>query len=279
MTEFVSPSPQDLADRRRDLRRQRRHRNLQTLWRAAVVTSLTAGACWVAVQPVWLLRSPNQIQVEGNELLTDATIQELLPLDYPQSLLAVDPDAIAALLQAQAPIAAASVTRHLFPPRLEVSVAERQPVAVTQPRRATEQPPGLLDSVGNWLPQDSFMAVDPDWPLPTLTIVGYDPAYGSQWPSLYATVTASPVTITTVNWQDPNNVILETELGIIHIGAYSVNQLPRQLATLAQLRPLLAGDAAPTMAYLDLSDPDNPTLQGASLPLGENARPAPTSEP
>ena len=279
MTEFVSPSPEDLADRRRDLRRQRRHRNLQALWRTTVVTSLAAGACWLAIQPAWLLRSPDQIQVEGNELLTDAAIQNLLPLDYPQSVLAVDPDAIAALLQAQSPIAAAAVTRHLFPPRLEVSVAERQPVAVTQPRPAAQQPPGLLDSVGNWLPQDSFMAVDPDWPLPPLTIVGYDPAYASQWPSLYATVAASPVTITTVNWQDPNNVILETELGIVHIGAYSMNQLPRQLTTLAQLRPLLTGEAAPTMAYLDLSDPDNPALQGAALPLNENARPTASSEP
>lgn len=279
MTEFVSPSPEDLADRRRDLRRQRRHRNLQALWRTTVVTSLAAGACWLAIQPAWLLRGPGQVQVEGNEFLTDTTIQDLLPLDYPQSVLAIDPEAIAALLQAQAPIAAATVTRHVFPPRLEVVVAERQPVAVTQPRQAIEQPPGLLDSVGNWLPQDSFTAVDPDWPLPNLTFKGYDPAYASQWPSFYATVVASPITITTVDWQDPNNVILETELGIVHIGAYSVNQLPRQLTTLTQLRPLLTGEAAPTMAYLDLSDPDNPTLQGASLPLDQNAQPATSSEP
>ncbi|MEB3269311.1 MAG: FtsQ-type POTRA domain-containing protein [Leptolyngbya sp.] len=265
MSEFASLSPESLADRRRQLRRQRRYRNLQTLWRVTAVTGLTVAACWGVSQPFWLLRGPAQIWVEGNELLADDTVQSLVPLAYPQSVLAVDPDAIATQLQSQTPIAAATVSRHLFPPRLEVTVTERQPVAVTQPRNATNQPPGLLDPLGHWLPQESFTAVDPDWPLPTLTIMGYDPTYASQWPSLYATLQASPVPVTAVNWQDPNNLVLTTELGKVHIGAYNVHQLPQQLATLAQLRPLLTGDAIPAMAYLDLSDPENPLLQGASL--------------
>jgi cell division protein FtsQ len=243
------------------------------------VAGLTAGACWLLTHPLWLIRSADQVVVEGNQLLGDEVIQTLLPLDYPQSVLAVNPHAIADQLLAQAPIAEASVIRHLLPPRLEIWVQERQPVAVTRPVATLNQPAGLMDAKGNWLPQDRFTAVDPDWPLPPLVLQGYSADYAFQWPEFYAILQASPVTVTAVDWRDPGNVILDTELGTVHGGAYTAQRLRQQLTTLAQLRSLLTSDQAPQVTYIDLSDPEAPVLQGATLPATGSAAVAPSEEP
>ncbi|WP_008307840.1 cell division protein FtsQ/DivIB [Leptolyngbya sp. PCC 6406] len=268
MSEFISLSPEELATRRRQLRQQRRLRGLQTLWRTTAVSGLAAGACWLLAQPFWLIQSPAQVVVQGNERLTDETIQTLLPLDYPQSLLALEPEAIADLLRSQSPITEATVVRHLLPPRLEVWVQERQLVAVTAPVLSAQQEPGLLDAMGNWLPQASFSAFVTDWPLPTLVVEGYTPVYEGQWRSLYAALQASPITVNRLDWRDPSNLILHTNQGIVHLGPYEAHQFAQQLKTLAQLRPLMESDQAPPQAYLDLSNPEQPVLQGATLDTG-----------
>lgn len=265
MAESASPSPIDLAERRRNLRRQRRVRNLQALWRSFAVVGLTAGACWLMGQPVWLLRSPEQIQVEGNTFLSDQAIQRLLPVEYPQSLLAIKPQHLVARLQSQAPIEAAVVTRHLFPPHLSVWVEERQPVAVTLPSRdrpgAAAQKPGLLDSTGRWMPQDSFTSFAPEFSLPALTVRGFRPRYQSQWSSLYSVLQQSPIPISEVDWRDPSNLILQTALGTVYLGTYDAQRIQKQLSTLSRLQTLIESDAAPAVDYIDLTDPDRPAIK------------------
>jgi cell division protein FtsQ len=260
MTEFVTPSPENLASRRQDLRRQRRRRNLQGLWRGSVVVGLAIAGLWGFHHPRWFLQDPAQVTVEGNQHLSDAAIQALLPLDYPQSLLAIEPAEIAQVLQTQAPISDVQVERQLFPPGLTVQVQERAPVAVTSADPDSNQPGGFLDVAGHWLPEESFTLFEPDWSPPSLTVQGYRNTYRSQWPGLYATLQASPVEVSMVDWRDPSNLILHTELGHIYVGAYGAQRLPNQLRTLAQLRPLITADAL-TVDYVDLRDPDNPVIQ------------------
>lgn len=261
MTEFVTPSPENLANRRQDLRRQRRRRNLQGLWRSGVVVGLAILGFWGFHHPRWLLQSPTQIAIEGNEHLSDAAIQGLLPLDYPQSLLAIEPEALAQVLQAQGPISDAQVERQLFPPSLTIQVQEREPVAATTVGAETAQPDGLLDIEGRWLPWDSFTQLESDWSPPALTVWGYSDTYRAQWPGLYATVQASPVGVSVVDWRDPSNLILHTELGQVYMGSYGDQQLPNQLRTLAQLRPLITADSRFTVDHIDLRDPGNPVIQ------------------
>ncbi len=261
MTEFASLTPENLADRRQNLRRQRRRRNLQSLWRTSAILALAIGGVWYFNHPRWLLQSPAQIAVEGNKHLSDAAIQALLPLDYPQSLLAIEPEALAQVLQTQAPIADARVERQLFPPSLMIQVQERDPVAVTRAGTTFAQPDGLLDVEGHWLPQDSFTLFEANWSPPPLMVLGYRDTYQDQWPGLYTILNASPVGVSVVDWSDPSNLILHTELGKVYVGFYGEQRLPNQLRTLAQLRPLIMADTRFTVDHVDLRDPDNPVIQ------------------
>ena len=130
MADIPSISRLELAERRRKLRWQRRWRILQTSWRAVAVSGCTIGLVWVATLPDWMLRDPNQIEVEGNKFLSADTVRDLLPLKYPQFLLTLQPKTLTQRLESQAPIAEATVSRHLFPPGLTVRIQERYPVAV-----------------------------------------------------------------------------------------------------------------------------------------------------
>ncbi|MEM9001883.1 MAG: FtsQ-type POTRA domain-containing protein [Cyanobacteria bacterium P01_F01_bin.86] len=277
MTDFASTSPEELADRRRTLRRQRRLRNLQNIWRVLAVSGIAAGTLWLISHPVWVIRHSDQISIEGNELLSDEAIQALLPLQYPQSLLEIKPDQVVRLIQTQSPITYAEVTRQLFPPRLKVYVQERHPVAVTIPTQpkplevlaqdsSPTHQPGLLDSQGNWMAQSSFSDVEPDVHLPELRVKGFDTQYRAHWPILYQALKTAAVDITEVDLRVPNNVILHTQVGPVHLGVFDPQTIQQQLATLAQLRSLTDADNIPEVEYIDLSNPEVPAIKTISLP-------------
>ncbi|GAC1491127.1 MAG: hypothetical protein NVS2B14_03460 [Chamaesiphon sp.] len=132
MTSITSVSEAELNQRRYQLQRQRQIKSLQTVWRAIFVSSLASGLVWVTTLPDWTIRKPEQVEIEGNRFLTTTAIRSLLPLSYPESLLRLQPQAIAKKLESQAPIAQATVTRTLLPPRLTIQVKELQPVAIAQ---------------------------------------------------------------------------------------------------------------------------------------------------
>lgn len=141
MTSKPSISWSDLTQRRRILRSRRRLKQLQFLWRILIVTSILGGSIWATTRPVWVLHDEsNQIIVEGNHLLSEQAIQSLLPLKSPQSLLQIEPKAIASALKSYSPIADVTVTRQLFPPSLIVQVQERVPVAISLTKRSEGSP-------------------------------------------------------------------------------------------------------------------------------------------
>ena len=272
MTEFVSPSSEELTNRRQVLRRRRRIRNLQSIWRVLAVSAMTVGILHLVVHPFWILRSSDQITVQGNELLSDQAIQSLLPLKYPQPLLGVKPNQASQFLKTQATIAHATVTRHLFPPRLKIYVQERHPVAVTVPLQSAEanrasyregpvHAPGILDPQGYWMPQEKFVQTEPTFKLPQLSVRGFDRKYQAEWSSLYQALQSSPITVSEIDWRMPSDVILHTRLGKVHIGAYNAHHIQQQLATLTQLRALSSNTNAPELEYIDLSNPQRPTVK------------------
>jgi cell division protein FtsQ len=149
-----------------------------------------------------------------------------------------------------------SVSRELYPPQVTIAIRERQPVAstVANPTTLPPQEKGYLDAKGVWMPADSYQSSEA-LTLPELTVIGYQPQYQFQWAQIYAQLQASPVTVSTVNWQDPANLILETELGEVHLGG-NLENFPQQLQTLAKLRNLLQQEATDKMDYINLKDPD-----------------------
>jgi cell division protein FtsQ len=199
-------------------------------------------------------------------------IRGILPIRYPQSVLALQPDAIVRQLEKQAPIAKATVTRRLFPSIVMIQIEERHPVAtvyagsesvVTLPQRGIDTlfPMALLDQGGTWMPYDQYIAFNPSVKLPDLRVLGMQDQYRSQWSELYQVVSRSPVKISVIDWRDAGNLILQTEIGIVHCGAFDSSQFAKQLRVLDQMRKLSDNVAADKVAYIDLTNPDRPMLQ------------------
>lgn len=274
MTSIISVSPTDLSQRRQNLRRQKRRQVVHQIWRTIALTSLASGLVWGAAQPVWVIHNPEQIAIEGNELLSDRAIRSLLSLTYPQSLLRIEPQAIAENLESeQSLIAKATVTRQLFPPGLTVQIQERLPVAIAcqdvvcnvsaatkKAKTASPAAVGLIDEKGAWMSLINYNNIEQSLPLPTLKIIGPYQQYLAYWSELYQVIHRSPVKVSQINCQNPDNLILKTEMGIVHIGPYS-SQLPEQLNILDQMRRLSDKLKGRQIAYIDLRKPSSPAIQ------------------
>ena len=269
MTDLPSVSRRQLLKRRQVLKQQRRIHLGQSFWRLLALAGLTGLMIWAVSQPIWLIRSPREIQVRGNQLLSDSLLQDLVPLDYPQSLLEVQPDTIARQLLQRAPLLGAEVDRQLLPPGLKVTVQERVPVAVVlsaQPGDDEPQPHGLIDAQGAWMPITSFGLGPTAKQLPGLQVRGLQPQYKRYWPQVYATIHRSPVAIQSIDWSDPSNLVLATDLGVVHLGPYSP-ELEQQLAMLDKMRNLPDHMQSAEVAYIDLSKPNQPAISLNDAPV------------
>ncbi|MDB9306328.1 cell division protein FtsQ/DivIB [Nodularia spumigena] len=259
MAGIVSVSQKDLAQRRQKIRRQRQIKIIQALWRTAAISGLAGGLLWVALQPIWVLNAPKQIEMKsGDKLLSEATIESLLVISYPQSLWRIQPNAIANSLKQQPTIAQATVNRRLFPPGLNIKIEERVPVAIAQSPKK-QSPAGLLDATGVLIPLEKYKLVNPNIKLPILKVIGSPEKYRSSWSQIYAALSQSPVKIMEIDCQDPTNLILKTELGNVHLGAFSP-QLTEQIKVLAQMRSLSAKMDFSQIQYIDLKNPASPLV-------------------
>ena len=267
MTSIASVSQEQLTTRRKKLRRARRIKLVQTIWRSLFVGGMASGLVWTLTLPDWVIRQPEQVVIEGNHFLSAKSIRSLLPLSYPESILRVQPQAIAKSLESQAPIAEATVTRQLIPPGLTIQVKERKPVAIAQgtvrsevKARHSSLQAGLLDAQGVWIPESSYTTLDKNLELPTLKVIGSPDQYHLYWSEVYQAVSHSPVKVFEIDWRNPANLILKTELGNVHLGPYST-RLSEQLAVLDRMRELPSHIQPGKIAYINLQNPDLPAIQ------------------
>lgn len=304
-----------MAERRRSLRRQRGQRVLKYFWRLLVAGAAAGGLVWLMGQPIWLVRSQEQITIKGNEAMSAESLKGLVPVDYPQSLLKVKPNDLEQALLEQAPLLDARISRRLIPPGLVVRVRERQPVAVaelTRPENRSQQreqpapaarsavepgegerggegeqgasatsgrklvtPPNkkleafqpmanaervLLDDTGEWVSLEQYDNPEVMFELPSLQVLGMRPEYKKQWPGLYEIIRQNPVQVQAIDWRDPSNLKLKTDLGTVHLGPYGP-QFSYQLEILDRMRHLPSHAEADQIAFIDLKTPTVPRLQ------------------
>ncbi len=256
----------ELTQRRKLLRRQRRAQRWQSLARFLVVASLAGLALWSLRQPVWVIRDANQLRVEGNQFLSVQTIRNLVPMQYPQSIFRTQPAAIAAALKLKAPLSDVQIDRRLFPPELIVRVREQTPVAVVHSKsekggQPTAQPDALLDAQGNIIAIESYQSLEQGIQLPQLRVLGDPKEYHQYWAALYPDIQQSAVPIQQIDWRESSNLILTTDLGLIHLGLYRPPVFAQQLLALTGLKELTKTVPASQIAYIDLRNPHAPALQ------------------
>jgi len=269
--EMSAPRSQDLAQRRQQLKAQRKVKFYTMTWRTLLMTGFFLGTLRLATSPIWQLRSPDQIEISGHNLLSEERLQTTLPVPYPQSMLKVQPDELADSLRKYPPVKDAIVSRRLLPPGLHVKITERQPVAVAEPNTSkpvqtiAEEPepfqePGLLDAQGYWMPRNSYAELGAIAPPPTLTVKGMQPGYESTWATIYKQIAKSPVEITSLDWTQSSNLVLQSELGTVHLGPYS-RHFSAQLNALDQMRSLNKRVNPEKVAFIDLRDPERPIVE------------------
>lgn len=266
MPEILSVSSTDLEVRREKLRRHRKIQIIGAIWRTFAITGLAGGLLWFLIQPVWVLKTKEDITVSGNQLLSDEAIQSKMQLSYPQSLWRVEPNHLSTSLKQQPAITQASVTRRLFPPGLRVKVSEIVPVAITQTAiksngDSTNQKTvsGLLDINGVWVSLENYKSIEADR-LPSLEFIGEPASCRGVWKQLYQAIGASSVEVMQVDCQDPNNIILKTELGLVHIGI-PTSKLPEKIKLLAKIRRLPARINLNQIEFIDLTNPETILVQ------------------
>jgi cell division protein FtsQ len=123
-------STEELRDRRRQLRKERQVRTLKVSWQVLLLAGIVGGVTWGVTRPDWTIRKPQQVNIAGNQSLTESAVRNMLGLRYPASLLQIEPQALNAKLLAQGSVVRATVHRELMPPRLHVQIRDRLPVAV-----------------------------------------------------------------------------------------------------------------------------------------------------
>ncbi|MEL6940716.1 MAG: FtsQ-type POTRA domain-containing protein [Cyanobacteria bacterium J06598_1] len=248
-------------------------------WRTLAMSALAFGTVKIATSPIWLIRSAQQIEVNNQRLLSEENVQALVPVPYPQSLLSIKPEVLANSLTAHASIEDAVVRRKLIPPKLQVQITEKNPVAIALPN--TERPlqtipdkpepfqePGLIDAEGYWMPRNSFAELGAI-ANPPLQITGMRASDITAWQTIYKEIARSPVSITAIDWRRSDNLVLQSELGAVHLGPYS-KHFSEQLLALDQLRQLEDKVNPKQVAFINLQDPKAPLieiLQATSDPL------------
>lgn len=276
-----APSRKELSRRRQHLRDQRRYKFYKGIWRSLILTGFAGGLLWLATSPVWLIRSAAQIGVSQNERLPLKAVQDLLPLSYPQPLLKVKPNELAASLESHESIEAAVVSRRLIPPGLHVRIQERQPVAIALPdttrpiqtipdKSAAFRVPGLINAEGYWMPRNSFKSLGSTASEPSLVVRGMRSGDEKDWQEIYRQIAQNPVKITAIDWTRPSNLILQSELGAVHLGPYG-REFEAQLAALDQLRSLEAKVNPEKVAFIDLHDPTQPIVEILQATNGPNS--------
>ena len=292
MAGILSVSRTNLAQRRQKLRRQRQIKVIQTIWRTVAVTGMASALLWVAIQPMWVLKDSKQIVIKSGAKIemTEKNIYSLLGLSSPQSLWRIEPSLIADSLKKQPNIAQATVSRRLFPPGLIIEIQERVPVAIAQIRKkqtatscavapsaagksadvksclqnnsaANQQNElGLLDASGIWMPMAKYMSMNPQRKLPQMMVIGSPSQYRPFWTQLYEAIRQSSLKVTEIDFQDPTNLILTTELGIVHLGSPS-NKLSEQIQAMERMRHLGTQVNSSNIDYIDLKNPAIPLVQ------------------
>ncbi len=250
-----------VKQRRRQLRQQRRVNAAKALWRFGCMSGILAGVGWIATQPDWMISKPEQIRIQGHRYLSDAAIRSMLAIRYPQPIVQLSPQQLTSQLLKHSSIASVTIDRGLLPPRLLVQIEDRPPVAQIL-RNESKSPPAFLDERGTQMPISSYQAKIQQSP-PRLRAILPTQGMCPNWQQLYQAVNGSPVLIGIINCQNPQNLILQTEVGAVRLGSFGDRQrLINQIEQLDLLRDWRKyTDRLEEVDYLDLENPQAPKFQ------------------
>jgi cell division protein FtsQ len=267
----MATSGKKINQRQAKLKRERAKKTGVIIWRSLIAFAILGGLGWVLTQPNWIIRENSQIDIEGNHILSEDAVRSLISLSYPQSIFKIPVPQLKNELESLPPLAKVDISRQLFPPRINLNVKEKIPVAIVLDNSSPQKAIGFIDQEGIFLPENFYSSVKEEFVLPKIRITGFKEENRSEWSKLYQIVSESPIEIQEIDGRDSNNLILLTKLGKIYLGS-NHNILLEQLKVLEQMGNLPSKVKIQEIDYIDLTDPANPLIQVFEVKSKVNAQ-------
>jgi cell division protein FtsQ len=261
------------AERRRQLRQERRADRLRNLWRLVVFSAMAGGLGYGLLSQGWTLRSPSQVEVSGSRLVSRDQVIQAAGLSFPQPLLALQPRQIIQTLSMALPVENVRVSRLMMPPRLRVELIDRSAVARAERRSKAGLEQGYVDRLGNWISLRQNLGVRLEG-TEELRVVGWNERHRPALAKVLKERQAFRGRLQEIRFDPEGSLWLSTtDLGPVRLGPAD-GQLERRLAVAAHLNDTLPADLRGRRPQVvDLSDPDQPELSLTGL------KPVPDSGP
>nr|WP_254896343.1 FtsQ-type POTRA domain-containing protein [Synechococcus sp. HK05] len=247
-------------ERRKQLRQQRRQERLRQLWRITLFSAAATGLGWGLLREGWVLRSPDQIEVLGSSQVNREQVIREAQLQLPQPLLGLKPRELAQRLSAGLPVEQVQVSRLMLPPRLRISLVEREAVAQAQRRSAKGMERGYVDRLGNWMTSRQQRGSGANR-TPQVMVMGWQERLRAPLADILAQQNELGSTLQQVRFEPNGSLWLRTAaLGDVHLGLPD-QRLNRRLEVLRHLSSHLPKQIKTLkIQSIDLSDPEQPEL-------------------
>jgi cell division protein FtsQ len=252
--------PSLAPERRQQLRQQRRQERLRQLWRILLFSAAAGGLSWGLLRQGWELRSPDQIEVLGSSQVSREQVIREAQLRLPQPLLGLKPQELAQRLSAGLPVEQVQVSRLMLPPRLRISLVEREAVAQAQRRSSKGMERGYVDRLGNWMTSRQKRGSGTNR-SPQVMVLGWQERLRAPLAELLAQQDALGSPLQQVRFESNGSLWLRTAaLGDVHLGLPD-ERLNRRLEVLRHLSTHLPKQIKTLkIESIDLSDPEQPEL-------------------
>ncbi|MCP9774086.1 FtsQ-type POTRA domain-containing protein [Cyanobium sp. WAJ14-Wanaka] len=242
------------------MRMQRRSERLRNLWRLLVFTSIAGGLAYGLLRQGWILNGPAQVEVVGSQQVDAAQVIRAADLHFPQPLLGLQPKQIASAIAAALPVEQVQVTRLMAPPRLRVTVVDREAVARAERQSARGLEQGYVDRLGNWM--STRQGQGSKGPSPEqLQVRGWQARLRPALAMMLERRQSLGADLQEIRFEPGGSLWLKSaSLGEVRLGPID-GQLNRRLEVLQQLgQQLPAKVKGRKVISIDLSDPEQPEL-------------------
>lgn len=209
--------------------------------------------------PEWDVKTKDQLEFKGNQLIPTAKLKGILKLKLPQSIFFIDSKQIAEDLERSGLVTQVQAQRTLFPTRVSITLVERKPVAKVMIGNKLE----LIDADGKLMSPQFYPKPARD--LKLLVKVSNRDYIQQNWRYIYREISTSGLDISSIDWRDPINLILVNPQLNAHCGYFVPTKFVRQIQKVRQFQT--PQSVAKLNQYqtggvrrINLSNPDNPFL-------------------
>lgn len=247
-------------EKRRRLLLERRNLQLIHLWRIVIYCSITYSLSLLVLNYGWSNIDVGEISIKGSQNIKPSSIVITSGINFPKPLFTIDPEELKANLVNELPVKSISIRRSLIPPRIEIEVQERQPIAYADRRGPEGKENGMIDQYGYWIPIRMKKYTHP--PSGKAYVEGWMPTH-QNWISMILRNLenlGSPLNRIIVN--PSGEISLRTiDFELIHLGTNS-SYLEEQIKAIQQLsKNLPTSFINQKGTILDLRDPSKPEFQ------------------